>query len=333
VPALPAPERKMSELGLALQTNKPVGAYAALACEAEAAGFDVVTTFNDLWFQPALPALLEIAQATECVRVGPTCLNPFTVHPVEIAGQIAALDRTSRGRAFLGLAAGAWLDSLGVDGSAPVTAIADAWQIVQRLLAGDDSGYVGERFSLPRGAHLRYELERSAVPLLVGTWAPRLAAFAGEHAAELKLGGTANPALVAVARERLGADGTGIVLGAVTVVDEDGDRARALARTEVAMYIDVVGALDPTTELDPELLQRIGERVAAHDHAGAGALIPDDVLRRFAFAGTPADVAAQAEAIFDAGALRVDFGTPHGIDERCGVELLCREVLPLLRVS
>ena len=50
----------MSELALALQTNKPIGTYAALAREAESAGFDVVTTFNDLWFQPALPALLEI---------------------------------------------------------------------------------------------------------------------------------------------------------------------------------------------------------------------------------------------------------------------------------
>jgi 5,10-methylenetetrahydromethanopterin reductase len=57
------------------------------------------------------------------------------------------------------------------------------------------------------------------------------------------------------------------------------------------------------------------------------------VLSLFAFAGTPADVAAQAEAVLDAGALRVDFGTPHGIDERHGVELLCREVLPRLRVS
>ena len=82
-------------------------------------GFDVVTVFNDLFFQPALPALLEIAQATERVRVGPSCLNPFTLHPVEIAGQVAALDLASRGRAFLGLAAGAWLDALGLDTRAP----------------------------------------------------------------------------------------------------------------------------------------------------------------------------------------------------------------------
>jgi 5,10-methylenetetrahydromethanopterin reductase len=319
------------ELGLALQTDKPVGEYAVLARRAEDAGFDVVTTFNDLWFQPALPALLEIAAATERVRVGPSCLNPFTLHPVELAGQVAALDRASGGRAFLGLAAGAWLETLGVDASLPVTSMREAWEVVRRLIAGDDSGFTGRRFSLAPGDRLRYPVVRREVPLLVGTWAPRLAAFAGEAADELKVGGSANPALVPQLRAWAGGDRVGIVLGAVTVVDEDRSRARAAARQEVAMYVDVVGARDPTTPLEPELLSRIGALVAAGDHVAAGALIPDDVLARFAFAGTPADVAAQAEAVFDSGALRVDFGTPHGIDERHGVELLCREVLPLLR--
>ena len=119
-------------------------------------GFDVVTTFNDLWFQPALPALLEIAAATTRVRVGPSCLNPFTVHPVEIAGQIAVLDAASNGRAFLGLARGAWLEPLGLDQSDPVTAIRETWEIVRRLLAGDDSGLHGRRFSLPQGQRLRF---------------------------------------------------------------------------------------------------------------------------------------------------------------------------------
>jgi 5,10-methylenetetrahydromethanopterin reductase len=321
------------ELGLALQTDKPVGAYAALARLAEDAGFDVVTAFNDLWFQPALPALLEIAAATKRVRVGPSCLNPFTLHPVELAGQIAALDRASGGRAFLGLAAGAWLEPLGVDVSRPLTAVREAWEIVRRLLAGDDGGFAGKRFSLAPGERLRYPLTRPEVPLLVGTWAPRLAAFAGETADELKVGGSANAELVPRVREWAGSERVGLVLGAVTVVDEDRSRALAAARSEVAMYVDVVGARDPTTPLEPELLQRIGALVAAGDHAAAGALIPDDVLTRFAFAGTPADVAAQAEAVLDAGALRVDFGTPHGLDERHGVELLCSEVLPRLRLA
>jgi 5,10-methylenetetrahydromethanopterin reductase len=319
------------EVGLALQTDKPVGEYAVLARRAEEAGFDVVTTFNDLWFQPALPALLEIAAATERVRVGPSCLNPFMLHPVELAGQVAALDRASDGRAFLGLAAGAWLETLGVDASLPLTSVREAWEVVRRLVAGDDSGFTGRRFSLAPGDRLRYPVVRHEVPLLVGTWAPRLAAFAGEAADELKVGGSANPAVVPVLRAWAGSDRVGIVLGAVTVVDEDRSRARAAARQEVAMYVDVVGARDPTMSLEPELLRRIGALVAAGDHVAAGALIPDDVLARFAFAGTPADVATQAEAVLDAGARRVDFGTPHGIDERHGVELLCREVLPRLR--
>src|SRR5439155_20308395 len=107
--------------------------------------------YNDLWFQPTLPALLEIAAATARVRVGPSCLNPFTIHPVEIAGQTAVLDTVSEGRAFLGLARGAWLDTLSIDQADPVTAIREAWEVVRRLIAGDDSGFTGRRFSLPPG--------------------------------------------------------------------------------------------------------------------------------------------------------------------------------------
>jgi 5,10-methylenetetrahydromethanopterin reductase len=319
------------ELGLGLQTDKKPGDYAPLATLADDAGFEVVTTFNDLWFQPALPALLEIAAATTRVRVGPSCLNPFTVHPVEIAGQIAALDAASDGRAFLGLARGTWLEPLGLDQSDPVTAIREAWEVVRRLLAGDDSGFTGRRFSLPREQRLRFPILRDEVPLLVGTWAPRLSAFAGEAAQELKVGGSSNPDVVPVIRERIGNPDVRIVLGAVTVVDEDGKRARKIARREVAMYLAVVAELDPTVSLDPELIARVRVFVAAGDDESAGALISDDLLDRFAFAGSPKEVAAHAEAVFDAGAGRVDFGTPHGTPERRGVELLCSQVLPRLR--
>ncbi len=319
------------ELGLGLQTDKRPGDYGPLAQLAEHAGFDVVTAFNDLWFQPALPALLEVAGATTRVRIGPSCLNPFTVHPVEIAGQIAALDAASNGRAFLGLARGTWLEPLGLDQSDPVTAIRETWEIVRRLLAADGSDFMGRRFSLPQGQRLRFPVLRGEVPLLVGTWAPRLSAFAGEQAQELKVGGSANPDVVPVMRERIGNPDVRIVLGAVTVVDEDGDRARRIARREVAMYLAVVAELDPTVSLEPELVTRVRALVVGGDDEGAGELISDDVLDRFAFAGSPKQIAAHAEAVFDAGAGRIDFGTPHGVPERRGVELLCEEVLPRLR--
>jgi 5,10-methylenetetrahydromethanopterin reductase len=39
----------------------------------------------------------------------------------------------------------------------------------------------------------------------------------------------------------------------------------------------------------------------------------------------------RARALYDAGAHRVEFGTPQGLNTRDGVGLLCDRVLPLLR--
>src|ERR1700731_3024748 len=110
-----------AEFGIAFQTDKPPGAYGPLAAAAEAHGFDVVSVFGDLLYQPPLPALLEMARATSRVRLGVACLNPYTQHPYEIAGGVAALDAASPGRAYLGLAKGTWLDAIGLAQPRPLT--------------------------------------------------------------------------------------------------------------------------------------------------------------------------------------------------------------------
>ncbi|GAA4334208.1 hypothetical protein GCM10023162_38100 [Klenkia terrae] len=58
--------------------------------------------------------------------------------------------------------------------------------------------------------------------------------------------------------------------------------------------------------------------------------MPDEVLDLFAFSGTPEQVAVQAQLLVDAGASRVEFGTPHGLTDDRGVELIGTRVLPLL---
>jgi len=298
------------ELGLGLQSDQRPEEYVSIVRRAEAAGFDVVSVFHDLLYPPAIAPLLVMARSSERIRLGPAALNPYTLHPVEIAGQIAALDLVSRGRAYLGLAQGAWLDRLALAARQRVQALREAVEIFRRLLAGDTSGFSGELFTLAPGTGLKFEPHRSFVPLMIGTWGARTAALAGQVAQELKIGGTANPDMVAVMRERIGNDAVGIVVGAVTVVDEDGAAARERARAEVAMYLDVVAHLDSTLELPP------GQ---------------DPPLDRFVFAGTPEEVAEQARRVLDAGAKRVEFGKPQGLTTDGGVSILCDRVLPLLR--
>jgi 5,10-methylenetetrahydromethanopterin reductase len=329
----------VAEVGLGLQSDKRPGDYARLARRAEHHGFDVLSVFGDLMYQPPIFPLLEMAAATARVRLGAACLNPFSLAPYEIAGQVAALDLASRGRAYLGLARGTWLAAAGVAQPRPLVALAEAAEVVYRLLGGDAEGYEGEVFRLAPGTRLRYAVQRPRPPLLIGAWGPKAAALAGRVADEIKVGGSANPAMVEVIRRRVAAGAeqagrdpgdVGIVLGAVTVVDTDGAAARARARTEVAMYLAVVAGLDPSAHVPAGLLTRVKDLVGAGRHQDAGELIPDDVLDLFAFSGTPEQVAAQAQALIDAGARRVEFGTPHGLADDRGVELLGGAVLPML---
>jgi 5,10-methylenetetrahydromethanopterin reductase len=250
-----------------------------------------------------------MARVTERIRLGPAALNPFTLHPYEIAGQIATLDAVSNGRAYFGLAKGAWLDRLGIEESRPLAALQEAVAIIRALLAGDEAGVVGERFSLAPGTALAYPRVRDAVPLLVGTWGPQTMRWAATVAEEVKLGGTANPDFVRVARGWIGRPEPRIVTGCVTVVDEDGLWARERAAEIVQGYLGVVAHLDPTLALAP------GE---------------PPPLERFCIAGTPEEVAARVLELWDAGADRVELGTPQGRTPLEGVAVICDRVLPLL---
>lgn len=327
------------EIGLGIQGDKRPGDYAALARLAESYGIDVLSVYADLLYQPAIGPLLEMAQATARIRMGPAGLNPYTLHPYEIAGQVALLDMVSRGRAYLGLVRGTWLEAVGIAQTRPVAHLAEAAAVVRALLAGHTDGVAGDVFRLEPGVALRYRPFRPQVPLLIGAWGSRTLALAGRIADEVKVGGTANPDVVPVVRERIAAGATtagraaadvGIVVGAVSVVDEDRAAARARARSEVAMYLAVVAGLDPTFTVPDDVLATVQTHVAAGDHVAAGRAIPDEVLDRFAFSGTPEQVAAQVDALFAAGATRVELGTPHGLTPRRGIELIGTRIVPEL---
>ncbi len=330
------------ETGIAFQTDKTPSEYRALAALVDHFGFDVLSVYGDLPFQPSVEALLLMAPELKRARLGPACISPSRLGPLDIAGGLTLLDWLSDGRAFLGLARGAWLARHGVvERTPPLTAIRETIELVSRLLIGIDDAYEGQVFRLDAGVRLPYPVRRTRVPLLIGTWGQKLAGLAGELADEVKLGGCANPAMIAVMHDwiaegerRAGrAEGTcRIVVGAVTVVDEERRAAKNYVKRDLALYLPVVAALDVTLQVDPELLARIETLVNNHDQVQAAALISDDLLAKFAFAGSPDEVLAHTQMLYDAGAARVDFGTPHGLRAADGIELLGRRVLPGLRL-
>jgi 5,10-methylenetetrahydromethanopterin reductase len=330
---------RQHSVSIAFQTNKPISAYGPLAAAAEAYGFDGVSVYNDMLYQPAWLPLLEMARHTRRVRLGVAAVNPFTCHPLNIAGNIALIDEAAQGRAYLGLARGGWLDFLGLEPTRPVTALREAFACIRHLLSGSKEPYRGEIFSLG-GDALRWPVYRADVPFLLGTWGTKTIHACLPFINEIKIGGTANPGVIpqiqaaiadaAQASQRQPAE-VGVVIGAVTVASQDGQAARQLARREAALYVSIIAQLDHSLGIEPELLTRINEASARYDYELVGSYISDALLRRLALAGTPNEVAAQAIELFEAGAGRVEFGTPHGLDEAEGVRLLGEKVLPALR--
>ena len=317
-------------ISIAFQTDKRLSDYGPLAAAAEAYGFTAVSVYNDMLYQPAWLPLLEIARHTSRVQLGPAAANPFTCHPITIAGNMALLDEAANGRAYLGMARGAWLDFVGLHPAQPIAALKDAIGCIRHLWRQSTEPFESDHFPLMGGDTFRWPLARADIPIMLGSWGLRTIRACLDQVQAIKLGGTANPDVVRWLRGIVGETGE-IVVGAVTVVDEDGPAARQLARREVALYLPVVAELDKTLSIEPELLYRLKQAAANYDFEQATAYISDELLQKFAFAGTPTQVASQTMALLEAGAGRVEWGTPHGLTTTSGVRLWGEKVLPACR--
>lgn len=329
------------EISIAFQTDKSTAQYIALAKLVNGYAFDRVSVYCDAPYHPAFAALLLMAPHITQARIGVAALPSSRIHPIDIAAQAALLAELAQGGIYLGFARGAWLGDMGIQEPAePIQAVREAVEVTRYLLSGASGGYQGKVYSLADHVRAPYPLPDQLPPILIGSWGAKLCAVAGEIADEVKVGGSSNPdliptiqAYIAVGEQKAQrySGAVGVVMGAVTVIDEDRKAARAAARRAAAQYLPVVAPLDPTLQVEPDRLQRIQTLTHQGDYEAAAALISDDLLERFAFSGDSADIIRQAEALFAAGASRIEFGTPHGIHPEAGIHLLGKRVLPALK--
>ena len=311
------------KFGIALQTNLPLATYGPLAAQVESYGFDTLTVFNDMLYQPAWLPLLEIARATRRLHFGPIAVNPFTCHPVNIASQAALLADASQGRFYLGLARGAWLEYAGLHPSRPIASLREAYACIRHLLQGKLEPLAGEVYPLLGGERLKWAIEHPEVPFVLATWGLKTMQGCIQHISAVKVGGTANPAVVSWLRKGIDQAARGIgrdpaeievIVGTATVVDESDAAACDQARGEVAQFLPIIATLDPSIQIEPEVLARI--------RAGEVNAISNDLLRKFALVGNPEAIIAQVQALIEAGASKVEFAPPHGSLELLGTRVL-----------
>ncbi len=328
------------EISIAFQTDKTAAEYVALAQIVNEYAFDAVSVYCDLPFHPSYAPLLLMAPHITRARIGPAAIPPSRMHPLDIAAQAALLSEIATGGSYIGLARGAWLEDHAIHEQTPVVqAIRESLDLIHYMLSGQKGGYQGKVYKLAEHVHAPYPLPKKPVPIMIGTWGKKLGLVAGEVADEVKIGGSANPAMIPLMRSYIVAGeqiakrpqgSVNIAIGAVSVIDEDRELARAAARRSVALYLPVVAPLDTTLTIEPELINRLKSLSNAGDKDGAAALISDELLDCFAFSGNAGDIIAHTHRLFEAGAQRVEFGTPHGISPAEGIRILGEKVIPTL---
>jgi 5,10-methylenetetrahydromethanopterin reductase len=162
-----------------------VAELGALAVAAETAGFDQVWVSNDLFLRSAPVLAATLAARTSRIALGIGVMNPYSVHPAELAMMAATLQEASGGRFLLGIGAGAeqFLGWAGIPRTAPLATTMAAVATVRALLGHHDvdpgllPGWAREHAD----AALKFP-QASPVPVYVGAMGPRMLAMAGAHA-------------------------------------------------------------------------------------------------------------------------------------------------------
>ena len=329
------------ETSIAFQTNKTPSEYIALAQHTNQYDFDVVSVYSDLPFHPAFGPLFLMAPHIEKARLGPAGVSPSRMAPIDMAANAALLHACAPGGSYLGIVRGAWNEQFGMTPlPRPLQSMRECARIVQQLWRGEEIDPISPSFPMPPQTRLAAPLPDTDIPILIGTWGPRLAKLACEFASEVKIGGSANPSLATHMAGILRSGETlynrtpnevKLVMGCVTVVGEDRTWAREIACRAVARYLTVVYPLDPTISIDPEWLERLEDRLKSEDLNRAAALISDEILDIFALTGRPHDIIKRCEVLYEAGVDRIEFGTPHGVSSERGISLLGKQVLPSLK--
>lgn len=316
---------------LRLNNDLPVALYPRLAAAAERAGFDQIWVSHDLFLRSAPPIVSAMLAGTERLHCGIGILNPYSVHPAEIAMLGSTLDEASGNRFLLGLGAGAgdFLEWIGVEQTSPLGAVRESIEAIRRLQAGGVPPS-GKTFRFTQGAYLRFEAPRRT-PIYVGAMGPRMLRLTGELAdGALPLlfppehYGTV-AALIAEGEAERSSDLEPLDLAACVWVSISDDRAAA--RRALAEKIAYYGA-----SLSPLIQARLGleasdwsviERTVVEDRdLPRAAGMVDERMMRIGVAGTVDQVVERLTGLVDLGATHLSFGPPLGPDVEASVRLL-----------
>ena len=326
------------KFSLRFNNDLPVRDYIRYVAAAEEAGFDQFWVSNDLFLRSAPVILSALAMSSERIEIGSCILNPFTIHPAEIAMFAVTLDELSGGRFNLGISSGAadFVRWLGMDFSYPRTRVLEAISAINKLTTNQNAAMAGAALKWTDEAWLRFESDRR-VPIYLGAMSPKMLEAIGEVAD----GGL--PLLFppehyvnvlphverGLARANRSLDDIDLAACIWCSISEDKGAAEAMLADKIAYYGHAMSpmllAQLGLSQADFEPIRRLYH--VAGDKQSAREMVTPQMLR-VGIAGTAETLIEGLEGLAALGVRHFSFGPPLGPDIEAAIDAIGHRIIP-----
>ena len=293
------------KFGVALFGTEPAQSIVRQVQLAEELAFDSAWIVDSqLLCREAYVMLAACAVQTSRIKLATGVTNPLTRHPSVVASAAITLDELSKGRMMVGISTGN--SSVRPVGLKPAT-VAELEQyvnVLKRLLRNESV-----QFSAEAEGKIAWLEKPTTIPVYLAATNPKLTHAAGRMADGAILFQGISPDMIrqGVQRVRAGAtevqrepDDVDIACWIPLSVSADGRQARNHIRGRVAAVLKY-SRLDSFTGRDREMVQRLKQEYDYFEHASATAhhaeLVPDEIVDRYALAGTPQEVRQKLEQL------------------------------------
>jgi 5,10-methylenetetrahydromethanopterin reductase len=306
----------MAEIGISMDGRVPLKDIAAQAQAAEAGGATTLWIACHLFLRdPVTTAALALA-ATKKIRIAMMAMSPYTTHPVYIAMAAASLDEIYPGRLILCLGAGAPADlkAAGIASPRPLVAIGEAVKVCRQLFAGEMADFHGQSFDV---SGRRLVNGGRSIPIVIAASRPNMLKLAGRQSDGVLISAATSPPFVKACLDQASAGRTSCIV--YTKLGPPDALRRPLGfvlrGAHHAENIRLGGA-----SLDQ---QALAAAYAAENWSEVDRLVSDDVIRRHAACGTPAEVRARLD---DYRAIGLDEVVLGGLDDASSIAAVLKAI-------
>ncbi len=309
----------MTDLGVAIDGRAPIADIPAQAQAAEQGGAATLWIACHLFLRDPVTTATLALSATRRIRVALMAMSPYSTHPVFIAMAAATLDEMFPGRVILCLGVGAPADlaAAGIKSERPLATVSEALRLCRALLAGEtvEGGQI-----FPSPARRLVNAPRR-IPIVLAASRPNMLRLAGRAADGVLISAATAPAFVRACLDTAagGADGRQFRRLAIVYTRLAASERLAMDALRRPLGFVLRGAHHAENiRLSGAPLDQaaLAAAYAAEDFAEVERLVGDEVVRRHAACGTPADVRARLDQYRAIGLDEIIIG---GIDDAAGI--------------